>query len=219
MLKLPHVLLLGDTDDIVMAMNFFDETDEDKSDSSRGRPIVLSSAVPPLPSTVVPPLPSCLPPPASSLGEMGSSNSSYYLPSPRRDDDTASADEASEITDEDNACDITATKEFSKPMSRAKSVDRDSDYSELAPSQRRSNTKLSASLDSIPDSGLSTFNQETESHDVKAMIAGFERQIKVSVLRNSYPLLFHLERLVSYFSESIVFISIFLLFAVGVINF
>ena len=190
MFKLPRVLLLGDTDDIVMAMNFFDETDEDKSDGSqrRGRTVIPPS------SSVVPPLPSCLPPPASSLGEMGSSNSSYYLPSPRRDDDTASADEASEITDEDNGCVIAVDKEFAKPLSRARSVDRDSDYLELAVSQRRSNTKLSASLDSIPDSGLSTFNQETESRDVKAMIAGFERQIKVSVLRNSLPLNISSER-------------------------
>ena len=226
--KVCPVWLLGDTDDIIMSMNFFDETDDDKSDSSQRQ------AYP-----AIPPLPSCLPPPSSTLGGMESSNSSYYLPSPRRDDDTASADEASEIANDDTACGIIVEKAFCKlsGSSKARSMDRDSrsvdrdsrsvdhesrsvdhesrsvdhesssvdhdslsmdcnprsvdhdyDYSQggqlvfggRGGSQRRSNTKLSTSLDSIPDSGLSTLHQETDCQGVKAMIADFERQIKVS---------------------------------------
>jgi len=201
---------------MVMSMNFFDETDDDRSERSDTSSHKRTHCA-------VPPLPICLPPPPTTLGGMESSNSSYYLPSPRHDDDTASADEASEIADEDIAGGISIEKTSSKlsdssqmrpamdrGLPRARSVDRDSfgdkpvdrdtrsvdrdsrsvdrDYSEgsqlvlggSGDSQRRSDAKLSASLDSIPDSGLSTLHQEADNPGVKAMIADFERQIKVS---------------------------------------
>ena len=118
-------------------------------------------------SAPAPPLPSSLPP-----------GTTHFLS--HADD---SADEASEIIDEDDAGYLIKR--------RAKSAERDSDFSEMAPlgasppahaREERRRRKLggasTASLDSIPDSGMGTLRQ-SDADFLRERIASLEKQLKV----------------------------------------
>ena len=153
----------GDLDEMTLSITFPDEATDGSAPQSD------SEGAPP------PPLPDTLPP-NTKRDTRSPSADSFYLPSHRGEDGACSADEASEIVDEE------APK-------RARSVDRDVEFAELAPlgtspqiRNRKKNTSFTGSLDSIPDSGLSTLHQ-SQSEMLQEKIAELERQVKV---RNEY---------------------------------
>ena len=172
----------GEVDDMTLCLTFVEETDSDGSLSHRpalrGSTTSLHSNISDL-SLPPPPLPNTLPPPSRTMASP--SNESYYLPSSHHGED--SADEASEIVDEDDATYGLTHKR------RAKSADRDSDFSEIlplgsSPQQVRRRKKLSqhtSSLESIPDSGVGTLRQ-TDGDMLREKISAMEKQLKVRMI-------------------------------------
>ena len=106
----------------------------------------------------------------------GSSYDSLFLPSRHEDDGALSADEASEIDIDDN---------FTLRKPRAKSVDRESEMSDMmlsisprTPSRRSRTPYFTGSLDSIPDSGLGTLHMNNTDM-LRDKITHLTRQLKV----------------------------------------
>lgn len=89
-----------------------------------------------------PPLPASFPPVLTVARPPSQTASSYYVPSDHPD----SADEASDIDEDPKSL-----------KGRAKSADRDSDFSESVTT--KSSKPLSSSYDSLADSGMGTMRQ------------------------------------------------------------
>ena len=157
----------GGIDDVTLTVNFRTEMDDSSSDSSIGPGVKGRAGPPPLPVSA---------PPKPRSRTQSPSNDSYYLPSYHGDD---SADEASEIIDEDDGAMPLPSKLREKARAksadrelrhksrerelRAKSADRDSDFSEMSLSSMLQGRprKAVTSLESIPDSGV-----ESATHDL-----------------------------------------------------
>ncbi len=180
------VTIADGQDDMTVSMSFREEDDnlyEAIPARHGGRSRASSGASDA--SILPPPLPNTLPPPANFRRTESPSNDSYYLPSSHHGDDAASADEASEL--EDDGVLLT----FHRPT-RAKSADRDSDFSEggalssygsLSPRVKRRGTRLgknTGSLDSIPDSGMGTLHQ-SEKEMFREKISELEKLLKVII--------------------------------------
>ena len=125
-----------------------------------------------------PPLPRTMPP---TNRPDSPSHDSFYLPSHQGED---SADEASEIED-DGPTPL-------RTIPRAKSAERDSDFSEgsFLQNARRSKGKgknlrvVAGSLESIPDSGMGSLRQDEVVKMMKDRIKELENKLKVSVISN-----------------------------------
>lgn len=147
----------GDLDDMTLCVTFPDDA-MSRSTSSIQSDVSERSA---------PPLPTTLPPPQLVI----SGRDAFY----HHDD---SADEASEIVDEDDVVGVMMTQ-------RARSVERDSDFSESIPLgsspqqfRRRKLGQNTSSLDSIADSGMGTLRQ-SDIDFLRERIATLEKQLKV----------------------------------------
>ena len=160
--------ILGDTEEMTLTVNFDRDLDASdaggalRKDSKSQSNDSLQSA-----GSIPPPLPVSIPPSARPLVSPG--GESYY---------SRSADEASEI-DDDLLGRIQKQSSHvlqqQQQQVRAKSADRDSDYSELTSAPRGGGGQLAHSLDSIPDdSGY----HDPDNRILKDKIAYLEAELK-----------------------------------------
>ena len=167
-------------------------TDESSSEASSApcHQKGLPSDVPSMASdTSLPPLPASVPP---TKPPCNSSVESYYLPNGDGHHAYDSADEAPDIVDEDDG--LKPLKEYP----RAKSAERDSDFSEESflhralHRRKKHEHRLAGSLESIQDSGTGSLNEDYVIKSMKQRIAELEAKLQVCVGRTSQPVVYML---------------------------
>ncbi len=197
----------GMRDDMTLTVDFWGWKDESGSESGGRTPTEQNSGAAPSHSLdsdsslgPPPPLPASLPPPPSGRRSESPAVDSMYLSTHQGDD---SADEASEIIDEDDGGyrmlqqgapppmraksaerDVKEKPEYDER--RAKSVERDSGISDtsfltpVAPKRRpKSGRPMPGSLESIPDSGMESMSQDDFPRSMRNRIQDLDRKFQV----------------------------------------